>query len=71
MAEGNGGPPHLLTLLEAARALRLAESHVRALVRAGALPVIRFHQGKGARLYFDAADLTAFVGRHKTRDGAP
>jgi len=53
--------PTLLTLHEAAGVLRLAESHVRAMVREGRLPVVRFCTRPGSRLYFDLGDLRAFI----------
>ncbi len=57
--------PTLLTLKETAHLLRIAESHVRNLVKGGALPVVRFGDRPGSRLYFDLDDLRRFIEGHK------
>ncbi len=61
-----GGAPTLLTLREAARVLRMAESTVRAAVKAGTLPAIRYGSKPGARLFFTLEDLRAFITKHRT-----
>ncbi len=60
------GASVLVTLAESTKILRRSESGVRALVREGRLPVIRFSDRPGARLYFDLRDLQNFIAAHKT-----
>ncbi len=58
----------LLSSREAARFLRMADSTLRAKVKAGELPVIRFG-GPGSKLFFAITDLQAFIAKHRTPNG--
>jgi excisionase family DNA binding protein len=49
--------PWLLSILDAATALRVHPNTIRNLVRAGTLPAVRI----GARRLIDANDLRAFI----------
>lgn len=55
--------PALLTIEEAARALRLSSSYVRELTASGQLPCIQFGKRKGRRV--SRSDLLSFIERHR------
>jgi excisionase family DNA binding protein len=60
--------PLLLTMTEAARRLRVHVSTVRAMIRRGAIPVVRF--GRSVRVYAPALAMVAPLRRHRKRRSA-
>ena len=60
--------PTLLTVPEAAKALRLSEVTVHKYTRTGKLPSVRYSSG-GTRVFIPADAVEAFIAAH-TRNGA-
>ena len=61
-------PPLLLTVTEAARRLGVHVTTVRAMIRRGAIPVVRF--GRSVRVYAPALATAAPLRHHRKRRSA-
>ncbi len=55
------GAPILLTMAEASKVTRLSQSHLRALVKAQRIPVVKFCDRPGSRIFFSLDDLKKFI----------